>query len=218
MNERILVTQKLKLLRERSKRSMAVLARALGYKGGSSYQRYEDPNLYTRKYLPLEIVEKLIPALEGKGEPPITKEEVLALAGPLPATGQQQRMIPVVGYVGAGSQIYAIDDHAKGDGIEMVQCRWSELAPSTVAVRVRGDSMEPIYYDGDLIFYERKHTDFIHLLGEECVVSLTDGRKFVKQLKRNQTGQWYLHSHNGEPIFGVEIEWAAKVRLIQRRD
>lgn len=140
----------------------------------------------------------------------VTPAELLAAA---PA-----RTIPIVGYVGAGQEVYAIDDHAKGDGIEEVECPWDDLAPSTVAVRVRGDSMVPAYFNGDLIFYERQDTDFTHLLGKECVVALADGRKFIKQLRRTQTGQWYLHSHNAEPILGVEIEWAARVRLIARAD
>ena len=129
-----------------------------------------------------------------------------------------KRMIPVVGYVGAGAEIYAIDDHPKGQGIEEVECPWAELAASTVAVRVRGDSMVPAYYNGDLIFYEETHSDFRHLLGKECVVALADGRRFIKEVRRTQTGQWYLHSHNSEPIFGIEIVWAAKARLIQRAE
>lgn len=131
---------------------------------------------------------------------------------------QEARFIQVVGVVGAGAVIYPIDDHAMGNGLEEVECPWDALGPSTVAVRVRGDSMMPAYFDGDLIFYEQTHTDFTHLLGKECVVALTDGRRFIKQLRRTQTGQWYLHSHNAEPILGVEIEWAAKVRLIKRSD
>lgn len=126
------------------------------------------------------------------------------------------RMIQVVGYVGAGAEVLSIDDHAKGGGLDEVECPWAGLAPSTIAVRVRGDSMAPAYFNNDLIFYEETHTDIEHLINKECVVALADGRKFIKQLKRTQAGQWFLHSHNAEPIFGVEIEWAAKVRLIQR--
>jgi phage repressor protein C with HTH and peptisase S24 domain len=129
-----------------------------------------------------------------------------------------RRMIPLVGYVGAGAEVFAIDDHAKGAGLDEVECPWSELGPSTVAVRVRGESMVPAYYDGDLIFYESTNADFMHLLGKECVVALADGRMFVKQLRRTATGQWYLHSHNAEPILGINIEWASKVRLIQRAE
>lgn len=193
---------------------MADVAKSIGFRGASSYQRYEDPQIFTRKYLPLDLAEKLVAALSGRGIPPITASEVIALAG---APGDaRQRMIPIVGYVGAGAEVFAIDDHAKGAGLDEVECPWTELGPSTVAVRVRGDSMEPAYYHGDLIYYEGTHKDFTHLLGKECVVALSDGRKFVKQLRRTQNGQWYLHSHNSEPILGVDIDWAAKVRLIQR--
>jgi len=136
----------------------------------------------------------------------------------VPAGTGSNRTIPIVGYVGAGSQIYTIDDHAKGDGIEVVDCPWDALGPSTVAVRVRGDSMQPAYFDNDLIFYDRQSADFDNLLGRECVLALSDGRKFIKQLRRTQSGQWYLHSHNADPIIGVNIEWAALVRLIQRSD
>jgi len=208
---------KLKALRERSGLSMAAAARACGFRGASSYQRYENPSLFTKKYLPLDLAEKLVRAIAGKGVPPITREEVMALAGREPA-GPQARMIPVVGYVGAGAQIYPIDDHAKGEGLDEIKSPWDELGPAAVAVRVRGDSMEPVYYDGDLIYYDEQHSDFRHLLGKDCVVSLADGRKFVKQLRRTQHGLWYLFSHNAEPILGVEIEWVAKIRLIQRAD
>lgn len=138
--------------------------------------------------------------------------------GPDPSGAQTPRMIQIVGYVGAGAVVHAIDDHAKGAGLDEVPCPWAELGPSTVAVKVRGDSMVPAYYNGDILFYDTNHVDFTHLLGRECVVALKDGRRFVKELRRTQTGQWYLHSHNSEPIVGVLIEWAAKVRLIQRAD
>lgn len=123
------------------------------------------------------------------------------------------RMIPLAGYVGAGAQVIPIDD---GGALDEVPSPWAELGPEAVAVKVKGDSMVPAYYDGDLLFYDEKHADFRHLLGRECVVALRDGRRYVKELRRTHTGQWYLHSHNSEPIVGVVIEWAAKVRLIQR--
>jgi len=194
---------------------MAAVARALEFRGASSYQRYEDPHIFTKKYLPVDLAEKLARAIAGRGAPPITREEVMALAGPETLV-LRARMIPLVGYVGAGAQIYAIDDHPKGGGLEQIRCPWDELGPSAVAVRVRGDSMEPVYYDGDLIYYDEQSADFRHLLGKDCVVALVDGRRFLKQLRRTQQGLWFLHSHNAEPVFGVEIQWAAKIRLIQR--
>ena len=188
---------RLKELRKRQKLGLEDLAEKTGFSPGH-LSRLERGD----RKLTVETLERLALALG------VQPTDLLAPAA--------QRQIPIVGYVGAGAEVFAIDDHAKGDGIEMVDCPWSELAPSTVAVRVRGDSMAPAYFDGDLIFYEETHSDFVHLLGKECVVALADGRRFIKTLRRTQDGAWYLASHNAEPIFGVRIEWAAKVRIIQR--
>ena len=131
--------------------------------------------------------------------------------------GGKTRLIPVVGFVGAGAQIFSIDDHEKGAGLEEVDAPIPGLPHSTVAVRVRGRSMEPAFYPSDLIFYDRQESgDLIHLIGKECIVRLGDGRTFIKILKRLPDGSWYLHSNNDEPIIGIDIEWAAKVKLIVR--
>lgn len=138
------------------------------------------------------------------------------LTGEGTSPNDSRRMIQVVGYVGAGAEIHAIDDHAKGAGLDEVECPWDALGPSAVAVRVRGDSMEPALYDGDLIFYDERAADHRELVGKNCVVALHDGRHFVKQLRRTADGHVYLHSYNSEPIFGVSIDWAAKVKLLWR--
>lgn len=54
----------------------------MGYARASSIQRYEDPAAYKREYFDRAFVAKLLRALAGKGEPPITANEVWALAGP----------------------------------------------------------------------------------------------------------------------------------------
>jgi hypothetical protein len=58
---------------------MRAVAEALGLKGASSYQRYEDENLYTRAILPLEMAAPLGRALIGKGVPPIGRDELMDL-------------------------------------------------------------------------------------------------------------------------------------------
>ena len=154
--------------------------------------------------LTVEWMQKLAPVLR------VAPRDLLPDAG-------QVRLIPVVGYVGAGAQIFSIDDHQKGAGLDEVEAPVLGLPSSTVAVRVRGRSMEPAFYPGDLIFYDRHDSgDFVHLAGKECIVRLHDGRTFIKILKRLPDGDWYLHSNNDEPILGINIEWAAKVKLIVR--
>jgi transcriptional regulator with XRE-family HTH domain len=85
------VALRLKRLRERAGLTMADMAHAAGYKTASGYQRYEDPGQFTKKYIPLELTERLMPVLSGKGEPPIHPDEVMALAGSI-APGSVQAL------------------------------------------------------------------------------------------------------------------------------
>jgi phage repressor protein C with HTH and peptisase S24 domain len=172
------------------------------------------------------VAQQLIGQLE-RGEVRTTKliyriAEVLgvsaySLDNDIPAQSFQKQSIPVVGYVGAGAEVLSIDDHEKGGGIEEIEPPFEGLSPSTVAVKVRGNSMAPTFRDGEILLYDRQDNgDLMHLIGKDCIVSLSDGRKFVKQLKRTPTGEWFLYSVNSDsdPIFGVQIEWAAKVKIV----
>lgn len=121
--------------------------------------------------------------------------------------------VPMVGLVGAGEVIFSVDDHMKGAGLEEVE-RPHGASRSTVAVRVRGESMRPAYRDGDLLYYDRQSNgDLDHLVGHDCIVKLTDGRTLVKELRKSN-GRYWLHGHNSDPLLDVEIEWAAKVKWV----
>ena len=74
----------LRKLRERAGFSMERLARECGYKGASSYQRYENADQFTKSLLPVPLAIKIASALSGHGDPPVTREEALALAGVRP--------------------------------------------------------------------------------------------------------------------------------------
>jgi transcriptional regulator with XRE-family HTH domain len=75
----------LKRFREQAGYSVRQLAAALrdtGSKYGqspSSYAYYE--NDYKKPYLPLELVDALVPLLRDRGTPPIGERQILALAG-----------------------------------------------------------------------------------------------------------------------------------------
>ncbi len=75
------VPLRLVMLRKRAGVSRADLAKLLGYAGASSIQRYEEPDAF-KGYLPFEFVQKLVPVLVGRGQPPIDEGDVLELAGP----------------------------------------------------------------------------------------------------------------------------------------
>jgi phage repressor protein C with HTH and peptisase S24 domain len=88
-----------------------------------------------------------------------------------------------------------------------------------VAVRVRGDSMFPVYRDGDLIYYSRD-ADFheSECLGAECVVKVVEGPTLVKTVMRGSAnGLFSLLSYNAPPIADRRIEWAAPVLWVDKR-
>jgi len=86
MQQQFETAKKLRAIRERAGLSMAAIAKAMGLKGSSSYQRYEEEAGYQkRRFLLPEVAEKVAQAVAGKGTPPITRAEVMALAGVSPS-------------------------------------------------------------------------------------------------------------------------------------
>ncbi len=78
MVETSAAARNLKRLRERSGLSVREVASAIE-RPASTYASYEDK--YRKPYLPLELAKQLETVLVGRGEPAITSNDVLALAG-----------------------------------------------------------------------------------------------------------------------------------------
>jgi hypothetical protein len=76
------IAGEIRRLRSLSGYTQSGFAKALGYKTPSGWQRYESVEEYNAGYLDRDIVAKMETLLVGKGAPPITREEVWALAGP----------------------------------------------------------------------------------------------------------------------------------------
>lgn len=125
--------------------------------------------------------------------------------------------VPVVGYVGAGAEVFPIDDYPKGRGMEQVES--PPGAPrDVVAVAIRGESMHPLG-DGWLLFYRRDQDgvpdDCVNRL---CVVQVHAGPTLVKTLKNGQKPRlWTLESWNAPTRENVRLTWAARVIHITPR-
>ena len=135
------------------------------------------------------------------------------LAPPLP----QPHIVAVVGYVGAGQEIFALDDHALGAGLEEVEAPEGVGKDPMVAVRVRGESMHPLR-NGWLLFYRRdQHGVPEACLNRLCIVKLAgDGPILVKELRRGyRAGHFVLSSWNAPPLEDVRLDWAAPVLSIR---
>ncbi|MCC2110948.1 MAG: helix-turn-helix domain-containing protein [Hyphomicrobiales bacterium] len=127
-----------------------------------------------------------------------------------------QRSIPLVGHVGDGQALHAAIDEAP---FGFVEAPPGVSADTTVAVEVRGNSMYPLLDRGDLIYYEKRGAAPELLVGKLCVVKLTDGRIFVKRLRRGSArGLYTLESLNGPPVEDVTVDWAARIDWMRPRE
>lgn len=133
----------------------------------------------------------------------------------LEGVGSEARMVPIVGYVGAGA-IANLFAEGQGPFDEVEAPPGSH--PKTVANEIRGDSLGPFFNEW-LLFYDDVRTPVTQdLFGELCVVGLSDGRVLVKKLQAGVApGLFTLLSQYEAPILDVEVEWAAKVKGMQPR-
>lgn len=127
------------------------------------------------------------------------------------------KVVPLVGYVGAGAQVYPMEDDIAAIFVDSPPNLNTEQ--KVVALDVKGDSMFPAYKDGDRIFYSKEY-DFIEeeCLNNDCVVKVLDGRLLVKELRRGTKPKHFtLLSHNASPIEDAQIEWASPVLWVDKR-
>jgi hypothetical protein len=124
--------------------------------------------------------------------------------------------IPVICYVGAGAEIHPIDDHPRGQGIELVEP--PQGVSECVAAIIKGDSMYPLR-DGWLIFWAKDQDGIPNeCLGQLCVVQVKNGPTLVKEVRRGaKSGTYRLESWNAPPREDVSLDWAAKVTDIRPR-
>lgn len=86
----------------------------------------------------------------------------------------------------------------------------------TVAVQIKGTSMRGIGEDGWLFYFEERREPMTDdLLGELCIVGLSDGRALIKIPHRGSaSGLYHLESRNAPLIEDQKILWAALITAI----
>lgn len=121
------------------------------------------------------------------------------------------KLVPLVGHVGAGAEIFPIDDGGALDEIDPPP----GCGPQAVAVKVKGDSMYPRYMEGDVLIYD-EHKPLEYANGHECVVALPDGRRYVKIVRRQPDGMVTLESWNAPPMHDLTADWFAPIQWVKR--
>lgn len=107
--------------------------------------------------------------------------------------------VPLLGLVGAGSRVAYFNDQIGLDTVTF-DCGDTE---GLAAAEVRGYSMEPVYMQGDILFFypeDPTRFDIARHVGQDCIVTLEeDSSALLKTIEcGSQPGTWNLHSHNPE--------------------
>lgn len=153
--------------------------------------------------------ESIAKILEATGA---TIGEFVSYVGTVPSAGGAMRRIPVIGYAQAGAKGYFDDaGYPTGNG-------WDELLFPEIndthayALEISGDSMEPVYRDGDIIIVSPASSV---RRGDRVVVRTTGGEVMAKLLLRQTARRIELQSlnplHPGRSLGIEEVDWMARI-------
>lgn len=136
--------------------------------------------------------------------------EFIAYVGGLGMAAYQN--IPVIGFAQAGTAGY-FDDAGYPSG-----AGWEEIPflnvgdPHAYALEVSGDSMEPVYRDGDVIIVSPAAET---RRGDRVVLKARDGEVMAKILRRKTSYKFELSSLNTEHpdrwLAAEDVEWVARI-------
>lgn len=165
-------------------------------------------------------------AVEEGGRQGVSTSTIAALAKPLATTSawllsavgaeevDEERTVPVWGSAGAGGAVYRF--HETDTPVDRITAP-IDANERTSALEVTGESLGRIFDGWYAIYDEVRDPPTEDLLGQLCVLQLSDGRVYIKRLKRGRGQRFTLESNYEAPIENVIVVWAAKVLNIRPR-
>lgn len=129
-----------------------------------------------------------------------------------PARGNVTRRVPLIGLAQAGGEGY-FDDGGYPVGGSWDEVSLPEVAdPNAYALEISGESMEPVYRDGDLIIVSPSAPI---RRGDRVVARTMDGQVMAKQLNRRSARRIELKSLNPEhPDYSFDLTQLAWMHRI----
>jgi phage repressor protein C with HTH and peptisase S24 domain len=128
------------------------------------------------------------------------------------AGGRTFQNIPLIGMAQAGAEGF-FDDAGYPTGGSWEEVNFPEVAdPHAYALEISGDSMEPVYRDGDVVIVS---PGLAPRRGDRVVVKTRHGEVMAKMLRRRTAQRIELKSLNPEHpdrvLAADEVEWVARI-------
>ncbi|MCE7887228.1 MAG: helix-turn-helix transcriptional regulator [Alphaproteobacteria bacterium PRO2] len=149
-----------------------------------------------------------------------TMSDFIGLIGENDNENSGLRTIPMVGFAQAGKAGYFDEDgYPSGDGWDEVAFPNAEYqnSKSIFALQVNGDSMQPLYRNGDIIVVSPQERI---RKGDRIIVKTKNGEVMAKELIRQSAGKISLKSLN--PAFEDrsltldEVGWMARILWVSQ--
>lgn len=136
------------------------------------------------------------------------------------ATAPRTGLIPVIGFAQAGANGYFDEDgYPAGDSWDEVQFPDREATDlsGTYALEISGDSMEPLYRNGDILVLSR---DADIRRGDRVVLRTVKGEVLAKELVKKTASKVELRSlnpdHENRSIPANDISWMARILWVSQ--
>lgn len=123
--------------------------------------------------------------------------------------------VPVMGYIGAGASVEPEFEQVPPDGLDTIDLPFA-VPEEIIAFKVRGESMLPVYRDGDAILvWKDQRLPTESYVGEEAAVRTDDGLRFLKEIQRGRSRATFnLYSHNARLIEDKRLVWVGEIYMI----
>jgi phage repressor protein C with HTH and peptisase S24 domain len=127
--------------------------------------------------------------------------------------GERRRSVPLIGFAQAGSLGF-FDDAGFPVGQGWDELEMPGATEASYALEIMGDSMLPVYREGDRILVERLDGEEPRR-GDRVVVKTLDGEVMAKELARITVNRIELKSLNpdypGRVLERAEVAWIARI-------
>jgi hypothetical protein len=141
-----------------------------------------------------------------------TPEWLVDEEGPEEIETQEAQKIPVRGKVGDGGVVIVTSENE----VKPIEAPKGSNS-KTSAIEIVSDEFGNLMKGWFAIYDDTRRAPAATLLGQNCVLLLTDGRMFVCRLAKGRGTKFTLESNRSAPLLNVDVQWAAKVKTMVPR-